>query len=336
MPCLFLSARSLLASGAEDGVMECPVCEYPRSRVRYQLKDRFFGTVDESFPLFECSGCGLLFQEANAVEGRLAEFYPAGYWWSESGPLAWLEAKYREFVLKKDQVGFVSSLLAEPKNQRLLDIGCGSGAFVKVARQVGIDAFGLDSSQGAVSAGLEAGIEQLICGSEQDLRDAGERYDVVTMFHTLEHVVEPFQYLKKVRDLLKKPGSLIVQVPNRESCQARIFGPRWYGLDCPRHVCNYNRHALLYLLGRCGFRIRKTRHFSLRDNAAAIASSTFPSLDPMSGKVRNLRDARKHGSASSIFKEIAYLGLFLSAQPLALLEAGLGRGGTITVHATWE
>jgi SAM-dependent methyltransferase len=325
-----------MALDVEDSVMECPVCEYPRSRVRYQLKDRFFGTVEESFPLFECTGCGLLFQEPEAVEGRLAEFYPEGYWWNESGPLAPLEAKYREFVLKRDQVGFVSSVLAEPKDSRLLDIGCGSGAFVKVARQAGIDAFGLDSSQEAVDAGVDSGIEQLMCGTEQDLRDAGDQYDVVTMFHTLEHVVGPFQYLKKVRDLLKRPGSLIVQVPNRESCQARVFGPRWYGLDCPRHVCNYTRHSLLYLLGRCGFRIRKTRHFSLRDNAASIASSTFPGLDPMGAKVRNLREAGKHGTVSSIVKEIAYLGTFLSAQPLALFEAGLGRGGTITVHATWE
>ncbi len=316
--------------------MECPVCEYPRSRVRYHLKDRFFRTVDESFPLFECGSCGLLFQDPEVIADRLAEFYPEGYWWSESGSLAPLEARYREFVLKRDQVRFLSSLFAEPKNQRLLDIGCGSGAFVKLARQAGFDAFGVDSSQGAVNAGIEAGVERLVCATEQDLRAAGEQYDIVALFHTLEHVLEPFQYLKRVRELLKKPGSLIVQVPNRESYQARIYGTRWYGLDCPRHVCNYTRHSLLYLLGRCGFRIQKIRHFSLRDNAAAIVSSAFPSLDPMSGKVRALRESRKDGSLSSIVKEASYLGLVFSAQPLALLEAALQRGGTVTVHATWE
>ncbi len=316
--------------------MECPVCEYPRSRVRYQLKDRFFRTVEESFPLFECGSCGLLFQDPEAIAGRLAEFYPEGYWWNESGPLARLEARYREFVLKRDQVSFVSSLFAEPRNHRLLDIGCGGGAFVKVAREAGFDAFGLDSSQAAINAGIEAGIEQLLCGTEQDLRAAGEQYDIVALFHTLEHVVEPFQYLKRVRELLKKPGNLIVQVPNRESYQARIYGARWYGLDCPRHVCNYTRHSLLYLLGRCGFRIRRIRHFSLRDNAAAMVSSAFPSLDPMSGKVRTLRASQRHGSLFSMAKEAAYFGLFLSAQPFALLEAALQRGGTVTVHATWE
>ena len=316
--------------------MECPVCEYPRSRVRCELEDRFFRTVDESFPLFECGSCGLLFQDPEVIAARLAEFYPEGYWWNESGPLAPLETGYREFVLKRDQVRFVSSLVAEPKNYRLLDIGCGSGAFVKLSREVGFDASGVDSSQGAVTAGIEAGVKQLVCATEQDLRAAGEQYDIVTLFHTLEHVLEPFQYLKRVRELLKKPGSLIVQVPNRESYQARVYGTRWYGLDCPRHVCNYTRHSLLYLLGRCGFRIQKIRHFSLRDNAAAIVSSAFPGLDPMSGKVRALRDCRKDGSLFSIAKEAAYFGLVLSAQPLALLEAALHRGGTVTVHATWE
>ena len=316
--------------------MECPVCEYPRSRVRYELKDRFFRTVEESFPLFECGSCGLLFQDPEVIAGRLAEFYPEGYWWNESGPLATIEARYREFVLKRDQVSFVSSLFAEPMKHRLLDIGCGSGGFVKLAGEAGFDAFGMDSSKGAVDTGMEAGVEQLVCATEQDLRAAGEQYDILTLFHTLEHVLEPFQYLKRIRDLLKKPGSLIVQVPNRESYQARIYGTRWYGLDCPRHVCNYTRHSLLYLLGRCGFRIQKIRHFSLRDNAAAIVSSAFPNLDPMSGRVRALRDGRKDGTLCSIAKEASYFGLVLSAQPLALLEAALQRGGTVTVHATWE
>jgi len=233
-------------------------------------------------------------------------------------------------------VRFVSSLFDESGNQRLLDIGCGSGIFVKLAREAGFDAHGLDMAQRAISEGRDAGIDQLFCSTEEELRQTGERFDIVTMFHTLEHVIDPFQYLKRVRGLLKKPGSLIVQVPNRGSLQARVYGARWYGLDCPRHVCNYNRYSLLYLLGRCGFRIRRIRHFSLRDNAAAIVSSALPGLDPMSGKVRALQSVGDAGGLPEILKEAVYFGLVLGAQPLALLEAALQRGGTITVHAAWE
>jgi len=118
--------------------------------------------------------------------------------------------------------------------------------------------------------------------------------------------------------------------------QARILGRFWYGLDCPRHVCNYSLFSILYLLGKAGYRIRRVRHFSLRDNAAAMVSSLFPWLDPMSQKVERVRKGRSSHSAALLLKEFAYLGLLLCAQPLAAFEAALGRGGTVTVYATLD
>ena len=78
------------------------------------------------------------------------------------------------------------------------------------------------------------------------------------------------------------------------------------------------------------------RHFSLRDNAAAIVSSLFPVLDPMSSRVKR---ARKHSPLPASFRSMAdgmYFLLLWGAQPLALAEAALGRGGTLTVWATVE
>ena len=163
--------------------------------------------------------------------------------------------------------------------------------------------------------------------------NTGEEFDVLTLFHSFEHITDPFRYLKNLRKLLRKEGSLVVQVPNVGSLQARIFGSRWYGLDCPRHIYNYSTFSLLHVLGRAGYRILRVRHFSLRDNSAALVSSLFPFLDPMSQRVKLLRRKGKIDSLGLRIKTIVYFGLFVLAQPFALLEAALGRGGTVTVYA---
>ncbi len=313
--------------------MRCPVCEYPSVEPRYRMTDRFFEITSEEFVLYYCSSCGLLFQKEEEIRDRLSDFYPPGYWWQEDGRISSLEGWYREWVIRRDQLRFVLSLVPDERG-RLLDIGCGSGTFLKLALQAGFDAYGLEQSEEAVQIGQEHAPGRIFRATEQDLISRGEKYDVLTLFHALEHMTDPFRYLKDLRKLLRRPGQVIIQVPNSQSFQARLFGPRWYGLDCPRHVYNYTTFSLLHLLGRAGYRIHRVRHFSLRDNAASLVSSLFPALDTMSQRVKLLRRKGKLHSWSSSCKEGLYLALFILAQPLALLESCLGRGATVTVYAT--
>ncbi len=317
--------------------MKCPVCEHPVAPQMGELRDRFFATTEESFPVFECAGCGLLFQDSSRVADRLADFYPETYWWEgRAGLLSGLERRYREWMVRHDHLGFLLDFFPHPGGVRLLDIGCGTGLFVKQARAAGFEAWGLESADRAVEIARREGNRWILAGDETslDVDDEADRYDVVTLFHVLEHVTDPFKYLRKLQKLLGKPGHLVVQVPNRSSWQARLFGSRWYGLDCPRHLCNFSAYSLLYLLGRAGFRIQRTRHFSLRDNAPAMVASLFPGLEPVSSRVR--RGAQRPRMLTEALRVALFTGLNVPAQLLARLEAAFGRGGTITVHATWD
>ncbi len=316
--------------------MICPVCEHPDCRQLWALGDRFFGTTEETFPLFECTGCGLLFQDASAVLSRLPSFYPEGYWWRPgTGIGAQFERRYREWMVKHDHVRTIRHWFPASNAFSLLDIGCGTGLFVSLAGREGFQAAGLESSPEAVRVAHDGGVDSVTCGDENLLIEQGRQFDLITLFHVLEHVPEPFKYLRRIQKLLRKPGHLVVQVPNRSSYQARLFGRRWYGLDCPRHLNNFTEYALLAVLGRAGFRIRRVRRYSLRDNAAAMVSSLVPALDPMSSRIlaraRNGRDP-----SLQLLRGGVYFGLVQFAQPLAWLEAKLGRGGTIMVHATWD
>ena len=125
--------------------------------------------------------------------------------------------------------------------------------------RAGFDAYGLEQSPEACAVAEKAVPGRIVQGSESDLIERGELFDVVTLFHALEHMPEPFRYLKQIQKIMRKPCRLIVQVPNTGSWQARIFGSRWYGLDCPRHLYNYNTYSLMHILGRAGYRIHRIR-----------------------------------------------------------------------------
>ena len=316
--------------------MKCPICEYPSCTRHYQMVDRFFRASTDRFPLYRCSSCGLLFLDEETVIERIPEFYPPGYWWEGEGDVWGLEQRYREWMVRNDQLRFLLSVVPEPRNCRLLDVGCGGGTFLKLASQVGFEVFGLEQSPEAVRISREHLSDRVLQGSEEELISRGEQFDLITLFHVLEHLPSPFAYLKNLKKLLKKPAGLVIQAPNSRSLQAKIFGSRWYGLDCPRHLYNYTSFSLLHLLGRAGFRIHRVRHFSLRDNAAACVSSLFPGLDPMSQKVHRRSKSGKGPSSGLVLKEAIYLALLVLTQPFALMEAGLGRGGTITVYATLD
>ena len=317
-----------------EDLPECPVCEYVETRLLYRLNDRLLPSSAETFPLYRCPSCGSLLQDVRRIEGRLDEFYPDSYWWKEDGMLSSMERSYREWVVRHDHLSFVKSVFPESRNLRLLDIGCGSGVFLKLAHEAGFDAYGLDRSTAAVQAAGKEVPNRVFLGSEEDLIADDESFDILAMFHTLEHLTDPFRYLKSIRRLLRRPGNLVVQVPNGQSWQARLLGPRWYGFDCPRHICNFTLYSLLYLLGRAGFRIERVRHFSLRDNAPAIVSSLFPGLDPIGRRIRDSIEKRQTGQMGRGVAELVYFALVMSAQPLAWIESKMGRGGTVTVHAT--
>jgi SAM-dependent methyltransferase len=156
-----------------------------------------------------------------------------------------------------------------------------------------------------------------------------QRFDFVTMFHVLEHLPNPRLGLQYAASLLKPGGTIIIQVPNIRSIQARVFGTRWYGIEVPRHVINFSPKALGHLFHEMGFEYELVSRFSLRDNPASIASSLAPRLDPIGRKGRRL----KSGPAMDGFLEVAYFGLFLLALPVAYLESAFGLGGTIWAYA---
>lgn len=309
----------------------CPGCGCPQFRTLCHGSDRLYATTTESFLVIECRECRMMRLYPWPAPAELAACYPDNYWFDPNAdPADRLAEAWRRFVLR-DHVAFARRALNESGVSGLpvLDVGCGGGLFL---RELGIpesQRVGLDFSPSAAAVAWKTNGVPAVCGALPRAPFRPGTFGLITMYHVLEHLYDPVTYLEAARSLLAPGGRLIVQVPNAACWQFLLLGERWNGLDIPRHLIHFKERDLVNLLEHCGYEIIRTKHFSLRDNPAGMATSLIPALDPMSRRVRGVAEHK----AVKLLKDGLYLLLTLAALPVAALEAAFGAGSTIMIEA---
>ena len=297
----------------------------------FSASDRLYRTTAKIFQIAECRNCRLIRLHPQPTPAELRDYYPRDYWFvPEEKTADRLEQRYRRFVLR-DHLHFVERAIRESEEDGVvLDVGCGGGLFLQMLRQrIGARVAGLDFSLEAANVAWRRSGVPAICATLSRPPLAASSCACITMFHVLEHLYEPANYLEAAHALLKPDGRLIVQVPNAASWQFLIFGDRWNGVDVPRHLIDFRRSDLDALLDSCGFEVLRHKYFSLRDNPAGMATSIAPDLDPMARRMRRVAET----PAARLAKDLAYLALSAAALPFAALEAACRAGSTIMVEA---
>lgn len=312
-------------------VETCPACGNHETRLLFRASDRLYQMTEQEFQVVECRSCRLMRLSPRPNPAELRHYYPEGYWHvpGAGGRFSTLIEKYRRLVLR-DHVRFVErAIKSSGAEGMVLDVGCGGGLFLKLMRDDGRQGIGLDFSLSAAGVAWEQNAVPATCASLANAPFADGSCAAITMFHVLEHLYDPASYLVASHHLLGENGRLVVQVPNAACWQFLVLGERWRGLEVPRHLWNFRTSDLEILLDRCGFEVIRAKHFSLRDNAACLATSIAPALDPTVRKVRGVEETPHEAMG----KDLAYFGLVLASLPFALLESACGAGSTVIVEA---
>jgi SAM-dependent methyltransferase len=163
----------------------------------------------------------------------------------------------------------------KPRGGTLLDVGCGTGDFLAVMRsRTGWRVSGLEPTPGASRYAREVhGLE--VQQGELPHGDLPSRcFDVVTMWHVLEHVPDPAAILAEVSRLLKADGVLVIAIPVSDSLEAEWFGPQWAGYDVPRHLVTFSRSSLTTLARNRGFDLQE-KHGVIQGLASVRVSLEF-------------------------------------------------------------
>jgi len=143
----------------------------------------------------------------------------------------------------------------------LLDVGCGVGSFLRLARDKGYEASGVELSYYAAEYARNNFGLNVFNGELKDANLAPETFDIITLWHVLEHVTDPKKFLIEVNKLLKKDGLLVVEVPNIGSIAAKISLMNWELMAPKEHLFYFYPHTISRLLKETGFSIIKNQTY---------------------------------------------------------------------------
>jgi 2-polyprenyl-3-methyl-5-hydroxy-6-metoxy-1,4-benzoquinol methylase len=142
---------------------------------------------------------------------------------------------------------------------RLLDVGCGDGAFLARMKSLGWEVVGVEPDAKAATAAMTKFGLEVFVGALENAGFANESFDAITLNHVIEHVGDPIGLLRRCRDLLRKGGRVVVTTPNSEGLGHRIFREHWRGLEVPRHLMVFSLRTLKQLVLEAGLSIVELR-----------------------------------------------------------------------------
>jgi len=242
--------------------IECPLCGNPESFDVMRVQDWL--VTQNWFTLMECPRCTGRFIQPFPREDELPAYYQSEAYISHTdtkkGLINRLYRLARKETLrsKRRRIEKASGL----KKGKLLDIGAATGHFLHTMQKAGWDVCGVEPDESARKRAKDH--FGLTLFPQEDLKSLTENtFDVITLWHVLEHIHDLHGTLEQIKRLLKPSGILVVAVPNYLSYDARYYGKHWAAWDPPRHLYHFTPEAMKQLMASNKLRITSQKRMPL-------------------------------------------------------------------------
>jgi 2-polyprenyl-3-methyl-5-hydroxy-6-metoxy-1,4-benzoquinol methylase len=223
--------------------------------------------------IVECLNCGLIYVNPQPSEGDLKKIYGNGYF-DGSDHADYLTEKELYVPRFQERLRQINSFI---KKGKLLDIGCAVGYFLEAAREEGWRSFGVEISSFASKHSRDSGFD-VFTGTLEEARYPDQHFDVVTLWHVLEHMEDPSGCLKEIHRILRKSGLIAIEVPNIGSKRFKKLRENWDQLKPHEHLYYFTLGVLRKMAERAGFE--------------TVEVSTIPKGTNVGEKLENFRLAR--------------------------------------------
>jgi len=265
--------------------INCNLCGSNDTKVLYEVKGRLIGK--ENFNIVQCKQCGLVYTNPRPTVKEIEKYYPPNYSpfkFSYPEPLFSNGIGILRRILKKKilmlHYGYFANSEIDPSKKnflrnitlplkyrigwilppykrggKILDIGCSTGHYLSILRQLGWDTYGVEpDSKSSSWARRQMGLN-VVTGRFEEIDFPLDYFDVVTLWHTLEHFHNPLAALRKVHGILKKDGLIIFAVPDISTLNRKIFGTNWWAWEVPRHLYHFSFSTIVKLLCKDSFKL---------------------------------------------------------------------------------
>ncbi|MBA4276780.1 class I SAM-dependent methyltransferase [Flavobacterium sp.] len=244
------------------------------SNKKHFLTVKDYSVSQETFDLYYDETLDMLITHPQPRLENLGKYYESEDYISHTDNKRSLFEKLYHFIKSialKNKLNLINSL--QPKKGKILDIGAGTGEFLSVAKNDGWKTIGVEPSDRAKSIAKNKGISFVEATSE--LED--HSFDLISMWHVLEHVPDLDKQIKELKRLLKPTGTLIIAVPNFKSYDASYYGKFWAAYDVPIHFWHFSKTAIKLLFEKEAMKLEKVLPMKFDSFYVSLLSEKYKS-----------------------------------------------------------
>ncbi|GGG10440.1 class I SAM-dependent methyltransferase [Pontibacter amylolyticus] len=223
---------------------QCPICGKEDFKNFLVVTDN--AVSKESFVIVECENCNFKFTNPRPDAASIDKYYESEEYISHSNiKTGIINRAYHvvRSITTKQKVELINRHV--PAKGTILDYGCGTGVFLNACKQDGWDIRGVEPNIRAREEASSLTGEIIAKGLEEI---SGEKFEVITMWHVLEHIHTLNETLAELINLLQDDGTLIIAVPNADSHDAQQYKADWAAYDVPRHLYHFTQPTMKRLL----------------------------------------------------------------------------------------
>lgn len=255
-----------------EKLSECPVCSASNLRNHMVVKDH--SVSKESFNIMVCDNCNFHFTNPRPSEEEIGKYYDSEEYISHSdkanSPINLIYKIARQYALRSKKK-LINSVVKDKKG-RILDYGCGTGYFLETMKSDGWKTYGIEPNDKARAIATQ---KVKVKGSIEELDLKNKKFDIITLWHVLEHIHDLNSTIKSLKTILKEKGKIIIAVPNIESYEKSIFGEEWAAYDVPRHLYHFSQETMKTLMLKHGLKIKKTYPMKLDAYYISLLSNKY-------------------------------------------------------------
>ncbi len=244
------------------------------SNKKHFLTVKDYSVSKETFDLYYDETLDMLITHPQPSLENLGEYYESEDYISHTDNKRSLFEKIYHFIKSialKNKLNLINSL--QPNKGIILDIGAGTGEFLLVAKNDGWQTIGVEPSDKAKAIAKSKGVSFVEETSELE----NHSFDVISMWHVLEHVPDLDKQIKELKRLLKPTGTLIIAVPNFKSFDAKHYGKFWAAYDVPIHFWHFSKTAIKLLFEKEEMKLEKVLPMKFDSFYVSLLSEKYKS-----------------------------------------------------------
>jgi 2-polyprenyl-3-methyl-5-hydroxy-6-metoxy-1,4-benzoquinol methylase len=237
--------------------IQCPICSNNNYNLFLESIDFFL--TKESFSIVKCDRCGFKLTHPRPKQEEISIYYNSSEYISHTNSQKGFLNRLYYFVRNFTLYSKVRLIKKYKKSGDILDIGCGTGEFLKKINEKGFTVTGVEPGNSARDYAQNQNEIFVIDEKSMDEKLTPSSFDVITMWHVMEHVYNLNSRISQISKLLSENGILIIAVPNSDSWDARYYQKFWAAYDLPRHLYHFNQKDMLLLFQKEGYTLVRTK-----------------------------------------------------------------------------